>query len=316
MTTLPPAIGANAPTAALPASSAKARRLGLRRDNQRWGIQLLIASTAVFSLSDSMSKHLASTLPAIEVAWLRYLVFCLLALPAGALMQRNRNPLATGRPGLQVARGLAMAASAILFTLALKALPLADATAISFVAPIFIMALSTKVLGERVGAQGWIAALVGLIGVMIIIRPGSSMFTPAALLPLTSALAWAATIVVTRKMSETEEPVTTLAWSAVVGFAVLSTLLPFHWVTPQLEQIGLGLLIGVTATTGQLLMIKAYANADASSLAPFTYGQLIWACILGFVIFGGIPGPWTFIGAAVIVASGLYIGRAGRDASG
>ena len=285
---------------------------GLHPENRARGIGLVITSTALFSVSDALAKHLTTTLPPVEVAWLRYLVFCLLAVPAAVITKRSGIPLATRRPGIQALRGLAMVSSAILFTSGLKSLPIADATAISFAAPILITALSIYVLGETVGPHRWAAGAIGLLGVLIIIRPGSSVFSAAATLPLMSACVWACTVVVTRRMSGTETPGTTLAWSALVGFAVLSALLPIQWVMPALHQVGFGVLIGLAATLGQWLMIKAYANADASALAPFTYGQLIWSTAIGFLVFSAVPSPWTLLGAVVIVGSGLYVAQVDR----
>jgi drug/metabolite transporter (DMT)-like permease len=272
----------------------------------------VITSTVLFSISDALAKHLTATLPPLEVAWLRYLVFCLLVVPAAVLWKPNRHALVTGRPGMQIVRAVAMVSSAIFFTFALKLLPIADATAISFAAPIFITALSIYVLRETVGAQRWIAAATGLVGVLIVIRPGSSVFSAAAILPLLSAGVWAYTVVLTRQMSGTETPATTLAWSALVGFSVLSALVPLQWVTPGLHHVVFGLLIGLAATLGQLAMIKAYADADASALAPFTYGQLIWSSAIGILAFEAVPGSWTLLGAAVIIGSGIYIAQVDR----
>ena len=286
--------------AAFPAAAPERRQVIL-------AIGLVTASTLCFSISDVTAKFLTASLPPLQVVWLRYLVFCLLILPVALARLQARPAEFRKRSKTQFVRALTMAGSAILFTSGLQFLPLADATAISFIAPIFVLALSVPLLGESVGWRRWTAAIVGLLGVLIVVRPGSSSFQPAAVFPLTSALLWACTIIATREMSGTERPETTLSWSALVGFAALSAMVPFHWLRPGVWDIGWGLLIGTFATAGQWLMIMAYGKARAAVLAPLTYAQLIWATALGFVVFGAVPGAWTYGGAGIIAASGLYI---------
>ena len=300
--------------------AAEAIAPAVRRPNVMLGIVLVMASTFFFSISDVTAKHLTQSLPPLQVAWLRYLVFCVIAVGLAGLSREGGRPMMTARPGLQALRGVFMAGSALLFILGLSRLPVADATAMAFLAPLFIMAISVAVLGEQVGIRRWIAAAVGLAGVLLIVRPGSSAFHPAAFLPVGSALMWACTVVATRKMSRTERPETTLLWSALTGFVILTAVVPFYWSSPGLAEIGFGCLVGVASTFGQWLMIRGYGSADASVLAPFSYSQLIWATALGLLVFGTLPGPWTFVGAAVIAGSGLYIAhrervRASRPAS-
>jgi drug/metabolite transporter (DMT)-like permease len=199
-----------------------------------------------------------------------------------------------------------MVGSTIAFTHGLRFLPVADATAINFVSPILIMALSVLILGETVGWRRWSAAAVGFLGVMIVMRPGTGAFQPAAFLPLLAAASWAGAAVVTRKMSGSDHALTTLSYSAVVGFLVLSALLPFDWVTPGRAEIALGLGIGVLSTVAHWFVILAYRHGDASVLAPFSYTQLIAAGVLGYLVFGALPDGWTILGAGIIAASGLY----------
>jgi drug/metabolite transporter (DMT)-like permease len=161
-------------------------------------------------------------------------------------------------------------------------------------------------LGETVGWRRWSAAFVGLVGVLIVIRPGTSAFESAALLPLLGATSWGAAAVVTRKMSGRDHPLTTLAYSAFVGFLVLTIALPFTWTTPTGQEVLLGLCVGVLSTAGHWLVILAYRHANASAIAPFSYVQLLWATGLGYLVFASLPDAWTALGAAVIAASGLY----------
>jgi len=152
----------------------------------------------------------------------------------------------------------------------------------------------------------WLATAVGLLGVLIVLRPGSSAFHPAAFFPIVSALAWAATLIMTRMMSGREHAITIMTYSSIAGVAILSVLVPFIWVAPSWQAVALGVLIGVFSTAGQWIVVLAFRYADASVLAPFSYTQLLWVSILGFMIFGEVPDVWTIVGAAFIVGSGLY----------
>jgi drug/metabolite transporter (DMT)-like permease len=166
--------------------------------------------------------------------------------------------------------------------------------------------LSIVFLSESVGVRRWLATAVGLIGVLIILRPGSSSFHPAVFFPLVSALSWACMLIMTRMMSGREAAITTMTYSSIVGVGILSALVPLVWVAPSWHDILFGILVGLASTVGQWIVVLAFRYADASVLAPFSYTQLLWVSILGFLIFGEVPDLWTVTGAAFIVASGLY----------
>lgn len=269
------------------------------------GILLVIASTIFLASSDTMAKYLAVRLPAIEIGWLRYVVFVLIMAP-GVIAAHPRKALRTDHALAQIVRGATLVGSSLLFVTALRFLPIAEATTTSFVSPIFVTVLSIIFLSERVGMRRWLATLTGLIGVIIVVRPGTSAFHPAALLAVSSALCWACSLVVTRNIAGRDPSVTTMAWSALVGFVALSVLSPFVWITPTWTEVAIGAGIGIAATSGHWLVVLAYRWGDASALAPFSYTQAIWATLFGYLVFGDVPDAWTFVGAAVIVASGLY----------
>ncbi len=267
-------------------------------------ILLVLCAVVLFSLSDVLAKLLRQSLPAAEIAWLRYIVF----VGFGVLLAgRNRfAALRPKRPLLQGLRGLGLVASAVLFISGLGYLPVAEATAINFISPAFITALSIPFLGEVVGLRRWAAVLAGLAGVLIVIRPGAGALQAAAAFPLLSALCWAATIIITRRMGATDRTETTLFWSALTGLAVLTVLAPFGFVLPTPHQLWVALVLGICASIGQYLVIIAYRLAPASTLAQFSYAQILSSTGLGYLVFGAVPDRATLVGAAIVIASGLY----------
>ena len=305
--TPPPAAAARLDSAPLPLPEKKpaTRTAPARADRPFRGIALILASTVFLGASDVTAKYLSATLPSIEIAWIRFLVFALIMSPAmvpGSPLYALRSQ----RPGLQAMRGVALLGSSLFFISGLRFLPIAEASATGFVAPLFVTALSIVFLGETVGVRRWLATAVGLIGVLIIVRPGTGAFHPAAFFPIVSALAWACTLIMTRMMSGRDHAITTMTYSSIVGVCILSALVPFVWVAPSWHDILFGVFIGLASTAGQWIVVLAFRYADASVLAPFSYTQLLWVSILGFVIFGEVPDVWTVTGAVFIVGSGLY----------
>jgi drug/metabolite transporter (DMT)-like permease len=270
------------------------------------GILLMIAAGFLFTVMDATAKYMTHRLPLIEVAWGRY-VFHALTLPFIVARFGGWASLRSNRLGLQLWRSVFLLGSTVVFWLALKFIPLADATAVSFVGPLIMTALSVPLLKEKVGPRRWAAVLVGFLGALVIIRPGPAMVQPAALIPLVSAVFFALYAICTRLLSRSDGWATTLIWSASVGLVLLSLLVPFEWQTPDLAGwLGL-VLLGLIGSLGHLLMILAYARAPASTLAPLSYLQLIWSTAIGLTLFGNFPDGWTLSGGAVVAASGLYV---------
>jgi len=288
------------PAASIQGDPAMSRRI----DDPVKGILLIVAAMVFFSMSDTCSKLLGETLPPVEIVWLRYTGFTVLMLPA---LLRRPARFRSSAPALQIGRGLGLLGSAVFFTAGLRFLAMADATAMSFVSPLFITALSIPVLGEKVGVRRWSAIIVGLIGVLIVVRPGTSAFNPASIFPLLSSVSWACGIVLTRKMSHSNDDiVTTLGYAAITGFVVMSLMLPFVWVAPSGQAVAIGALMACVSTAAQWLVVMGYRRANASVLAPFSYSQLVWSSLAGFLLFSMVPDLMTLTGAAVIIASGLY----------
>ncbi len=265
----------------------------------------MLLATVFLSAGDVASKYLAASVPALHIVWLRYATSAVF-LFAIIGWQRGKISLRTRRPGLQLLRGIGLIGSSVFFVSSLRYLQIADATATSFVAPLFVTALSIPLLGERVGWRRWLATVTGLVGVLIVVRPGGQGFQPASLLPVCSSMSWAFALIFTRLMSGTESPVTTITYSTVFGALIISLLLPLHWTPPTLEIVLVGVFIGAVSTAGHWLVIVAFRYAGASLLAPFTYIQLFWASLFGFFLFSTLPDVWTLVGAVIIAGSGLY----------
>ena len=289
----------------LPEPEVRPSRAPGRADRPFRGIVMILASTVFLGVSDVTAKYLSATLPSIEITWIRFMVFALIMTP-GMVPGSPFYALRSDRPRFQVMRGVTLLGSSLLFITGLRYLPIAEASATGFVSPLFVTALSIAFLGERVGMRRWAATAVGLFGVLVILRPGTSAFHAAAFFPVISALSWASTLIMTRLMSGRDPAITTMTYSSIVGVSIVTLLVPFVWVAPSWHDVLLGLFIGVASTLGQWIVVLAFRYADASVLAPFQYTQLLWVSILGFLVFGELPDIWTVVGAVFIVASGLY----------
>jgi drug/metabolite transporter (DMT)-like permease len=273
-------------------------------DNPLRGIALSASACAVFAVADTTSKYLSTALPIIEIQWIRYMLFLGMAATLAARAQgRFVRP---HNPKLQIVRGLCVTGSSVLFVYGIREMTMAQATTISFLSPLLITVLSIPLLGEIVGVRRWAAVLAGMAGMLIVVRPGTGGFQPAAMFGVASSGCWALALIITRKIAASDEPTTTILWSALVGVVVLTILLPFEARWPDWWQLGLCLMLGVLSSAGQWLVVLAHRLAPASLLAPISYTQLPWVCIGGYVVFDNLPDQWTLIGATIIIASGLY----------
>ena len=289
-----------------PAEPAAAAPRSLADDRPYFGIGLTCLAMAIFSVMDGLSKLLTRDFAPPQIAWARFLFILVFLVPV-VLLRKGPRTLRSTRPWLQVARGFCMLFSALLFIFGLSFLPIADATSIGFVSPLFVTALSIPILGEKVGVRRWLAVLVGFLGILVLVRPGSSAFTAAAFFPVASSACWALGLIITRIMQSSDTVLTTLAWSTAVGFlAVTPPALPV-WHAPSLEGWAMLAAAALLSMIGQLFLISAFRFAPASLLAPFSYTQIVWSTLIGLFVFGSLPGPHTFIGAAIVVGSGLYI---------
>jgi drug/metabolite transporter (DMT)-like permease len=271
------------------------------------GILLMVAAIGFFVTMDTIAKYLAQWYPVPGITWARYAINLGLLLAWLAARGELRR-LKTARPGIQLARGLLLAGATFLYFTSLSVLPLAEAAAISFVMPLFLAVLAVPMLNERLDLSRTAAIFTGLAGALLIVRPGTEVFTPYALLPVGMAFCNALYQILTRKVSGVEHPLTSLVWGAIVGAVLLSAVAPFYWQSPDSAWHWLLLgVMGLLASVGHYLLIQAYEHAGATLLAPFSYTTMVWALLLGYLVFGNFPDVWSITGIVIIAASGLFV---------
>ncbi len=265
----------------------------------------MAAGMFIFAAVDTQAKFLTDTLHPIQIVWSRQLG--LLTMVLILLAWRGLSVLRTAHPGLQITRGALAAGSGACFIVALAFVPLADAVAVSFVAPFFVTVLGAMILREPVGIRRWSAVTIGFVGAMIVIRPGLGAIHPAVMLVVLAAFFFALRQIVSRALSGSDRTVTTVAYTALVGSLILTIPLPFvwRWPTSGLE-ITLLISFAVMAALGELMVIKALEVAQAVVVAPVHYTLLIWGVMYGYLVFAQLPDLWTWIGALIITATGIY----------
>ncbi|MFG3691937.1 DMT family transporter [Stutzerimonas stutzeri] len=267
------------------------------------GVLLILVSCLTLASHDGLSKYLTQLYPVFLVIWARYLSQTALMI-ALFTPRMGRRVFHTLRPKLQICRGLSLISVSMLFISGLSYIPLAEATAVIFLAPLMVT-IASKLLGEQVSRAQWLAVGFGLVGVMIIVRPGGALFTPAVLLPFGAALSFTVYQLITRRLSATDHPVTSNFITSLVGSLVMSVLVIFNWQTPTLHDALMMAALGAMAMSGHLLLTNAFRFASAAALAPFTYSQIIFAGVVGMIVFGHTPDLGAMVGMAIIILSGL-----------
>ena len=259
----------------------------------------------LFSGVDTMGKFLTETVHPLQIVWFRQLGLLLGVVVLIGV--QGRAVLVSSNPKLQIGRGVLAACSATLFIVGVSYVPLADAVAITFVAPFMVTVMGALILREPVGVRRWTAVLVGFIGTLIVIRPGMGVIHPAALLLIVAATAFALRQVLSRILAGEDKTQTTVAYTAIVSWTLLTIPLPFIWQNPSNGlEIVLLIAMAVVAAFAEILVIMALDAAQAVVVAPVQYSLLIWGTFYGFVVFGQLPDAWTWLGALIIVATGLY----------
>lgn len=269
-------------------------------------VLFMMVMVVCFSILETTAKYLSAFYPVPMLVWCRYTVHLILVLLL--LAPRLGLGLArTGQPAGQILRAALLMGSTSCYFGALSFLPMAEVKAVSFISPLLVTILAVWWLRERVDRSRWLAVVIGFLGVLFIVRPGSAMLQWPALLAIGAALCYSAYQIMTRKFSETENVYTTLFYTALVGSLLMSLAVPFFWKTPELRHAPLLILLGAVAGFGHLMLIKALELENASFLSPLGYVQLLWVILFGFLAFGDLPDGYSLIGMAIIVASGLYV---------
>ncbi len=281
------------------------------------GIALLLVATIIFAAQDAVTKQLTQLLPVGQIVFVRFLAFAVMAAVIVRVRMKVsvRAALKSQVPGQQIVRCLMMCAEISLFTFGLRYIGVAEMHAIFSCFPLFIVALSVPMLGESVGWRRWLAVSIGFLGTLIIIRPGTGVFDLAALMPLACAVIYAFYNLMTRRVSRHDRFETSLLYFGVVGTAASALPAFLYWETPTQHGVLLLAAVTVFSITAHLMLIKALELAEANVLQPFNYLILVWAMIMGWAFYGEVLDNLAIAGAALVVASGVYIGlREARSA--
>lgn len=270
------------------------------------GPLLMCLACLCFAALDTLIKYLSHRLPLTEVIWVRYAVQTI-AIAILFVPTMKGRILRTSNPRLQALRGMCLLGASLFVINGLSRLPLTETTAVLFLAPLIITLLSGPVLGERIKPVDWFAVMLGFAGVLIIVRPGGGLLTWAILFPVGTACCNAVYQMVTRSFHSAEHPVTTNLYTGLVGVLVLAPLMPFVWQWPTAEQWGVLVLAGLVGGLAHYIITKALECSSAAALGPYGYTQLVWAALLGFLVFGALPDVVTWLGIAVIASSGLLL---------
>jgi len=265
----------------------------------------MLGAVFLFTVMDAIAKQLTKEVGLIQTIWVRYtgqaLLVFLIVLP------RLREVAKSQYPKLQLLRSVVLMAATCLFFLSISKIGLAEATAIMDINPVLITLGAFLFLGEKIGPRRILGIIASMIGALIIIRPGTDVFTVYAVLPLVAAVCYTTYNLTTRFVGNRESPWTSLLYSALFGAVVFSCMVPVFWQPVSLFSAGLMVLLSLCGTFSQLFLIRALAIGEASLLAPFAYVGLIYATIWGLVFFGEFPDEWSIIGAIIIAISGFYV---------
>ena len=259
-------------------------------------------------IMDGFAKYLSADLPVLQITWARYFFTVVFIFPL-MLFFFKKYLVWTDKPKLQLIRGLILLTANISFFYSISVISLPKALTLAFVAPLVVTAFSPFFLGESVGYRRWAAVIIGFIGSLVVIRPGFLEINLASLAALGTGIMYGFYLIITRKLSTSDNPLLTLLLTGVVGAIIATTFMPFVWVSPTFNQWSIMAAIGLFACIGHLFIILSLKFADASKLAPFSYFEIVTNIIIAYYFFGDFPDSWTFLGLFIIVFSGIYISR-------
>ena len=276
-------------------------------NNVKNGILLIILSTLFFATMDGVSRYLAETYNVFVINMIRSWVLAILVISI-SLRKKNglKKVITTKQPYIQFIRGILLILAILIGVYSFTTLGLVQTHSILSSFPLIVVAFSGPILKEKIGIQRWMAVLFGFIGVLIILNPADFIISFDALLPVAGAFVLGFYTILTRKVSETDTSETSFFWVAMVGCVVMSIIGPFFWEPIFFKDWTLMALLCILSTAGHFLLIKAYENAEASVLQPFTYFQLFFASIIGIYIFNDKVTLSIFLGGSIVVASGIF----------
>jgi len=257
---------------------------------------------------DGIAKYLSADMHVLQITWSRYFFTVFFTFPIMFFFFRKQLTWSE-KPKLQILRGLILLSANVCFFYSISVISLAKALTLAFIAPLIVTALSPILLDEKVGIRRWSAVIFGFIGSLVVIRPGFVEINLASLAALGTGVLYGLYLIITRKLSTSDNPLLTLLLTGITGAFFISFTMPFVWIHPTQDQWFLMSFIGVFAIIGHLLLILSLKYADASKLAPFGYFEIITNIIIGYYFFGNFPDLWTFLGLFIIVSSGVYIFR-------
>ena len=278
----------------------------LSSDQPLKGIALAILATLLFAFLNSMTKHVSQVYPMVMILWFRYLFFGGYGLAVG-LKYHKKRAFSSLVPILQITRALLLLAEIGVYVFAFRHLPLAEISAISGAGPMVTMAMSSLILREVITLRQWLIVVLGFVGICIIVKPGFASFDPWMLIPLFGTLLWGLYQVLTRLVSKYDGAERTTLFTGTIGFVILCTLLPFFWSPVDINWLGKFSVLAILGVAGHSTLIKALAIAPASLLQPFSYVNIVWAVLFGWLFFNTIPETTTFVGSAIIIFSGIYV---------
>jgi len=277
-----------------------------QRNNVPLGIVLMLATTLIFAVQDGISRHLAGEYNVLMVVMIRYWFFGAFVLAIASRSGGVRRVARTTQPVLQMFRGALLAGEVCVMVMAFTILGLIESHAVFTCYPLLVAALSGPILGERVGWRRWVAIGVGFIGVLVILQPGMSVFDPAAIIPLVSAMMFALYGLLTRYAARKDDAATSFFWTGITGAVVMTLVGVWYWEPMSGPDWGWMAVLCVTGVLGHWLLIKCYDVAEASAVQPFAYFQLVFAAILAISLFGETIQANVALGAAMIVGAGLF----------
>lgn len=270
-------------------------------------IVMILITGVILAGMDVTAKYLAQGLPVLMVLWGRYFFHTVITFAVFAGKRRSFSFLRARSPGLQLIRAASLFGATAFLYVAVTRMPLGDASAIMFLAPVLVTLISGLFLGEHVGPRRMVGVGIAFVGVLFVARPGGGALGWTALLPFATAILVGIYMLMTRIIRTKDDPDATTFYSTALGTLVLSVIVPFYWQALTPFEFGLMVTMGMAGAVGHFLLVQAFHSAEASVLAPFTYSQVVGSIAWGYVVFGDIPSLWTAFGASLIVGSGIYI---------